>query len=64
MRKSHLLTSIMENAGFSTLTKPVNQPVGPKTMVRIKKSEGECYLLYFNLTGGFTYGFLFNGGNK
>ena len=39
MRKSHLLTSSKENAGISTLTKQVNQPVGPYSMVRIKKSE-------------------------
>ena len=45
MRKSHSLTSSMENAGFSTLTKPVNQPVGPKTMVRIKKSEKQEKLI-------------------
>ena len=45
MRKSHLLTSSMENAGFSTLTKPVNQPVCPKTMVRIKKSEKQEKLI-------------------
>ena len=45
MRKSHLLTSSMENAGFSTLTKPVNQPVGPYSMVRIKKSEKQERLI-------------------
>ena len=33
-------------------------------IICINHYQGECYLLYFNLTGGFTYGSLFNGGNE
>ena len=45
MRKSHLLTSGMYKAGYSTLTKQVNPLTGPKQMDGIKWRDKQGQLI-------------------